>query len=128
MKVSVKNFVIEPRFVMFEMEASSTVRDVKNRLHEQYGFPAPEVMIIAFQSQMFDDVETLNGTVNYSEDEHLTVIFHKMTNAPGGASSNRDTAGSDRLSGQESPDHATPLLSLVLELFQVLYLSRLVLQ
>jgi hypothetical protein len=59
------------------MEASSTVRDVKNRLNEQHAIGAPELLKLIFQGKVLVDDETLNGTVNYSEDKFMVVMVSK---------------------------------------------------
>ncbi len=75
MKVVVKN--ITQKVFEIEMEASSTVRDVKNRLNEQHAIGAPELLKLIFQGKVLVDDETLNGTVNYSEDKFMVVMVSK---------------------------------------------------
>jgi UV excision repair protein RAD23 len=87
MKVVVKN--IQQKVFEIEMEASSTVRDVKNRLNEQHAIGAPELLKLIFQGKVLaDDEKTLNGTdsVNYSEDEFMVVMVSRAK-APAAASS-----------------------------------------
>jgi hypothetical protein len=84
MKVVVKN--IAQKGFEIEMEASSTVRDVKNRLNEQHAIGAPELLKLIFHSRVLVDDEMLNGTVNYSEDEFMVVMVAKAK-APAAASS-----------------------------------------
>ena len=84
MKVFVKN--ITQKVFEIEMEASSTVRDVKNRLNEQHAIGAPELLKLIFQGKVLVDDETLNGTVNYSEDKFMVVMVSKAK-APAAASS-----------------------------------------
>jgi hypothetical protein len=64
-----------------EVEASSTVRDVKNRLN---AIGPPERLTLIFQGKTLADDETLNGTVNYSEDQFMVA---ELAEAPAAASS-----------------------------------------
>jgi hypothetical protein len=91
MKVVVKN--ITQKVFEIELEASSTVRDVKNRLNEQHAIGSPELLKLIFQGKVLGDDETLNGTVNYSEDKFMVVMVSKAK-APAAASSAASPAAS----------------------------------
>ncbi len=80
MKVVVKN--IARNVFEIELEASSTVRDVKNRLNEQHGIGSPELMKLIFQGNVLGDDDTLNGAVNYSEDKFMVVMVSKYPVVP----------------------------------------------
>lgn len=118
---------VSARFCV-EMEASSTVRDIKVALSEQDGqrgitVPPPELFSLEFEGEVLED-QVLNGIHNYDQANSYFRIIVGNAQARGGPSSSRDTAGCDRLT--ESPEHDTPLLSLALapSLSQVLFLPR----
>ena len=73
MKVVVKSLDVTQKVCEIEVEAWSTVRDVKNRLSQQHALGAPELLKLFFQGKVLEDNETLNGTVNYSEDKFMVV-------------------------------------------------------
>jgi hypothetical protein len=84
MKVVVKtqDFWDRPVLVFeIEVEAWSTVRDVKNRLN---AIGPPERLTLIFQGKTLADYETLNGTVNYSEDQFMVAV---LAETPAAASS-----------------------------------------
>jgi UV excision repair protein RAD23 len=103
MKVVVKN--ITQKVFEIELEASSTVRDVKNRLNEQHAIGSPELLKLIFQGKVLGDDETLNGTVNYSEDKFMVVMVSKPK-APAAAPSAASPAAS--AVSAPAPDVAQP--------------------
>jgi hypothetical protein len=130
-------------FVHVEMEAASTVRDIKTALSEEHGeehgIPPPEFFKLEFQGKVLEDDQLLNATDNHKE-------LSKWCRPSGSSLSSRqlqqekcyfdiivgnaeapcshETAGSERSSAQESPAHATALLILALALTQVLSLPH----
>ena len=75
MKVVVKN--IAQKVFEIELDASSTVRDVKNLLNEQHAIGSPELLKLIFQGKVLSDEETLSGTVSYAEDKFMVVMVTK---------------------------------------------------
>jgi hypothetical protein len=92
MKVVVKN--IAQKVFEIELDASSSVRDVKNRLNEQHAIGSPELLKLIFQGKVLADEEILNGTVNYSDDKFMVVMVTKPK-APAAVASAASPAASE---------------------------------
>jgi UV excision repair protein RAD23 len=105
MKVVVKN--IAQKVFEIELDASSTVRDVKNRLNELHAIGSPELLKLIFQGKVLADEETLNGTVNYAEDKFMVVMVSKAK-VPSAAASAASPAASIPASDAAQPASSTP--------------------
>jgi hypothetical protein len=92
MKVVVKN--IAQKVFEIELDASSSVRDVKNRLNEQHAIGSPELLKLIFQGKVLADEDILNGSVNYSDDKFMVVMVAKPK-APAAAASAASPAASE---------------------------------
>jgi hypothetical protein len=133
LQVTFVNALLGHQLFRFEMMTSCTVREIKVKLSDEHVPFAPELFKLEFRGKVLDDDQRRNDIDNYNENTSILVIVETASaQAPTGASSSHETAGSHRSSDQrrgvssdqESPEHATPLIRLVLELFQVLPLPR----
>lgn len=112
---------------------SCTVREIKVKLSAEHVPFALELFKLEFRGKVLEDDQRLNDIDNYDGNTSILVIVETASaQAPTGSSSSHETAGSHRSSDQmrcvssdqESPEHAAPLIRLVLELFQVLHLCH----
>ena len=109
MKVVVKKITPGQNVFEIEMEATSTVRDVKHRLNEQYAIGAPELLKLIFGGKILVDDETLNGTVDYSEDQFMVVMVSKAK-APAAASPSASSAVPDPAPAPARPAPSAPAM------------------
>jgi Leucine-rich repeat (LRR) protein len=76
MKVVVKK--VSQESFEIEADASSSVRDVKNKLSEQHALGSPDQLKLIFRGKLLADEETLSGSVNFTEGGFMIVMVKKV--------------------------------------------------